>query len=88
MKKDKNKNIRISKHIIPHHTNTNKLVSLDLFIEQYKSIVTQLVDYIWNNEIIWGDKKSIFNRQLDLLNCPSMLCTNSSSQSVSMSKSK
>ena len=67
--------IKVSKHIIPLHTNTNKLVSLDLFIDKYKSVCTELVDYIWNNEITWGKKKTTFNTKLDILNCPSMLST-------------
>lgn len=67
--------IRTSKHIIPKHTNTNKLHNLDQFIDEYKNAVTQYIDYLWNNEIVWGSKNTIFNISKDQLNTPSMIST-------------
>ena len=65
--------IRSSTHYFHNICNTNKKYNLEHFIDNYRNAVQFFIDYLWNNEISYNDK--IFNREKDLLDCPSFIST-------------
>jgi len=69
--------ITMTKHIIKssiHDTrfsNKEKQDNLSIFVDECRTVMEQMIDYIWNNDITWMDKEqqyhtlSIRNNQLD-----------------------
>jgi transposase len=74
--------IRTSKHTTKF-ANANKLISLDLFLEEYKCCLQFYIDFLWNNEVQYEVKKKgsedkllkTFNVLTKQYECPSMLST-------------
>lgn len=76
--------IRTSTHYFNKICNKNKLLSLSQFIDEYRNITQLIIDYLWNNEILYNNK--IFNIQKDMLDCPSFISTKDLNFNSNLSK--
>ena len=66
--------IRSTFHYFRRDTNIGKLPILEEFVKEYRSAVKLCVNHIWNLKIEWK-KGRIWDREKDLLDCPSMIST-------------
>jgi len=66
--------IRTSKHIT-RYSNKNKIKKLSIFIDEYRRVASELINYLWNNEYVFNvkDEEHIFNIKENKLKFPSML---------------
>ena len=66
--------IRSSFHNFRKDTNTSKIPMLEKFIKEYQKAVKICVNHIWDLKIEWKQGR-IWDREKDLLDCPSMIST-------------